>query len=185
MLKLWRITYKKGQSRETEVQKWRLDTDAQGQAKLQIQASRPGQYRLSLAVTDTKDHTIEGGYIFTVRGEGDDGARYRFAKVELVTDKREYTTGETVRLMINTDKKGAAVVLFVRPANGVYLPPRVIHMTGKSALQEITVTKRDMPNFFVEAFSVYDGKVYTETREIVVPPGGYHNSKKSLASTPP
>jgi len=170
VLKLWRITYKKGQPRETEVQKWRLDTDAQGQAKLQIQASRPGQYRLVFAVTDTKDHTIEGGYIFTVRGEGDDGARYRFAKVELVTDKREYAAGDTVRLMINTDKKGAAVVLFVRPANGVYLPPRVIHMSGKSAVQEIKVIKKDMPNFFVEAFSVYEGKVHTETREIVVPP---------------
>jgi uncharacterized protein YfaS (alpha-2-macroglobulin family) len=170
VLKLWRITYKKGQPRETEVQKWRLDTDAQGQAKHQIQASRPGQYRLSLAVTDTRDRTIEGGYIFTVRGEGDDGARYRFAKVELVTDKRDYAAGDTVRLMINTDKKGAAVVLFVRPANGVYLPPRVVHMTGKSSLQEITVTKKDMPNFFVEAFSVYDGKVHSETREVVVPP---------------
>jgi uncharacterized protein YfaS (alpha-2-macroglobulin family) len=170
VLKLWRITYKKGQPRETEVQKWRLDTDVQGQAKLQIQASRAGQYRLALAVTDTKDHTIEGGYIFTIRGEGDDGARYRFAKVELVTDKPEYTAGDTVRLMINTDKKGAAVVLFVRPANGVYLPPQVIHMSGKSVVQEIKITKKDMPNFFVEAFSVYEGKVHTETREVVVPP---------------
>ena len=68
ILKLWRITYKKDKPRETEVQKWRLDTDDRGQAKIQIQASRPGQYRLSLAITDARDHTIEGGYIFTVRG---------------------------------------------------------------------------------------------------------------------
>ncbi len=170
ILQLLRITYENDKLRETEVQKWRLDTDDTGRAQLQIQASRAGQYRLAYTVTDAKNHTIEGGYVFTVSGEGDDGAHYRFAKMELVTDKSEYAPGERVRLMINTDKKGAAVVFFVRPANGVYLPPKVIQMTGKSTVQEILVTKKDMPNFFVEAFSVYDGKVHSETREIVVPP---------------
>ncbi|MGD2270830.1 MAG: MG2 domain-containing protein, partial [Desulfobacterales bacterium] len=169
-LKLLQITYKKGKSREKEVQAWRLHTDSSGQAKIQIQASRAGQYRLSYTVTDAHRHTVEGGYIFTVRGDGDDGSRYRFAKMELVPDKREYAPGDTVQLMINTDKKGAAVVFFVRPANGVYLPPQVIHMSGKSTIQKITLAKRDMPNFFVEAFSVYHGRVHSETREIVVPP---------------
>ena len=40
--------------------------------------SRPpqaGQYRLSYKLTDAKEHTIEGGYLFTVIGEGFDGAR--------------------------------------------------------------------------------------------------------------
>jgi uncharacterized protein YfaS (alpha-2-macroglobulin family) len=43
-------------------------------------------------------------------------------------------------------------------------------MTGKSAIEEITVTKKDMPNFFVEAFTVYGGKIHSEIREIIVPP---------------
>ena len=30
--------------------------------------------------------------------------------------------------------------------------------------------KKDMPNFFVEAVTVADGRVYTEAKEIVVPP---------------
>jgi len=105
-----------------------------------------------------------------VRGEGDDGARYRFTKIELIPDKPEYAPGDRVRLMINTDHPGAAVVLFVRPANGIYLPPKVIHMTGKSVVEEILITQKDMPNFFVEAFTVYDGKLHSETREIIVPP---------------
>ena len=72
--------------------------------------------------------------------------------------------------MINTDYPGAAVLLFVRPANGIYLPPKIIHMTGKSTVEEIGITPKDMPNFFVEAITVYEGKVHTETREIIVPP---------------
>ncbi|UCG08033.1 MAG: hypothetical protein JSV83_05140 [Desulfobacterales bacterium] len=170
ILKLLRITYADNKPLEAEVQQWSLGTDANGQASLQIQASSAGQYRLSYTVTDNKNHSIEGGYIFTVRGKGDDGSQYRFAKIELITDKREYKPGETVRLQINTDRNGAAVVLFVRPTNGVYLAPKIIHLTGKSALEEITITQKDMPNLFVEAFTVYDAKVHSELREIVVPP---------------
>jgi len=80
------------------VNRWKLDPDAEGRADIQIQASRSGQYRLSFTVTDTKNHSIEGGYIFNVRGEGYDGARYRFAKIELVPDKSEYAPGDRARL---------------------------------------------------------------------------------------
>lgn len=169
-LKLLHITYQDNTPRETEVARWDLDTDTEGRSAIQIQASRAGQYRLSYQLTDKKSHVIEGGYIFTVRGEGDDGARYRFAKIELVPDKQDYAPGERVRLMINTDYPGAAVVLFIRPANGIYLPPKIISMTGKSAVEEIAISKKDMPNFFVEAITVYEGKVHSETREIIVPP---------------
>ncbi|MGD9173852.1 MAG: MG2 domain-containing protein [Desulfobacterales bacterium] len=169
-LKLLRITYRNNQPEESEVASWDLNPDDQGHAALKIQASRSGQYRLSYTVTDAKGHAIEGGYIFTVRGQGDDGAGYRFAKIELIADKAEYAPGETVQLQINTDRAGATVVLFVRPANGIYLPPKVIMLRGKSAREMIDISKKDMPNFFVEAFTVYDGRVHTEVREIAVPP---------------
>ena len=169
-LKLLRITYRNSQPVESEVASWDLDTDDQGHAVQKIQASRSGQYRLSYTVTDAKGHAIEGGYIFTVRGQGDDGAGYRFAKIELIADKAEYAPGESVQLQINTDRAGATVVFFVRPVNGIYLTPKVITPRGKRAREIIDISKKDMPNFFVEAFTVYDGKVHTEVREIVVPP---------------
>ncbi|MBN1919024.1 MAG: alpha-2-macroglobulin, partial [Verrucomicrobia bacterium] len=170
-LELLRITYDKDNKPvETAVQTWELDTNDRGEASVQIKASRAGQYRLSYKVTDAKAHTIEGGYIFVVRGEGFDGKDYRFNELELVTDKREYADGETVNLMINTDRVGSTVLLFIRPANGIYLPPKIIRLTGKSTVEEIAVTKKDMPNFFIEAFTVADGKIYSEVREVIVPP---------------
>ncbi len=170
-LTLFRVTYDRdGKPTETAVQQWSLPTDARGTASLQLKASKAGQYRLSYQVTDKADHTIEGGYVFVVRGAGFDGKAFRFSELELVPDKQEYAPGEKVRLMVNTDRSGATVVLFVRPANGVYLQPEVLHLEGKSTVHEITVTKKDMPNFFVEAFTVYNGRIYSETREIIVPP---------------
>jgi len=170
VLTLYKITYKDNKPVETPVARWDLDTNDEGRAEIQGRASAKGQYRLSYQVTDSKNHTIEGGYIYTVIGEGFDGADYRFNNIELIPDKKQYQPGETVKLQINTDRVGSTVLLFTRPSNGVYLPPQVIRLEGKSTVAEIPVTKKDMPNFFVEAVTISGAKVYTEVKEIIVPP---------------
>ena len=170
VLNLYRISYRNDKPVEHSVQKWSLDTNDEGKSSVQIKASQAGQYRLSYKVTDTKKHTIEGGYVFCVMGEGFDGKKFRFNEVELVPEKKEYAPGDKVQLMINTDRKGSTVVLFIRPANGIYLEPKIIRMQGKSVVEEIEVSKKDMPNFFVEAFTISNDKLYSETREIIVPP---------------
>lgn len=170
-LRLLKVTYDKDMKPvETEVQKWDLDTNAQGQAIQQIKAAQPGQYRLSYKVTDAKNHAIEGGYVFVVRGEGFDGKEFRFNDIELIAQKKEYKDGEKIELMINTARADSTIALFVRPVNGVYLPPKILQIKGKSTVEVIDVSKKDMPNFFVEAFTIGDGKVFSETRELVVPP---------------
>jgi uncharacterized protein YfaS (alpha-2-macroglobulin family) len=113
---------------------------------------------------------IEGGYVFTVIGQGFDGSQFRFNHLELIPDKREYAPGEKVKLQINTDRTGGVVLLFPRPSNGICLLPKVIELNGKSVVEEFDVVKKDMPNFFFEAVTVADGRVYTEVKEIVVPP---------------
>jgi hypothetical protein len=171
VLTLLQITYNdKLEPVETPVRRWDLNTDSEGRAEIQLAASAKGQYRLSYEVTDSKEHKIEGGYLFTIIGEGFDGREYRFNHVELIPDRPDYQPGDTVKLQVNTDRPGSTVLLFVRPANGVYLPPRVLRMEGKSTVAEIGVVKKDMPNFFVEALTVYDSQVYREVKEIVVPP---------------
>ncbi|MBN2579397.1 MAG: alpha-2-macroglobulin [Pirellulales bacterium] len=197
-LKLLKISYKDGKPIETPVQTWKLDTNAEGTAVQQITASRAGQYRLSYSLSlreragvraedeeRTKESSsphpnplpegegtksIEGGYVFTIIGEGYDSANFRFNAVEIVPDKREYAPGEKVKLQINTDREDGTVLLFLRPANGVYLPPKILRLHGKSAIVETEVTQKDMPNFFVEAVTVADGRINTEAKEIVVPP---------------
>jgi len=170
-LRLFKVTYgKDARPVESEVQKWTLATSEEGRAQIQMKASEAGQYRLSYTVTDSKKHAIEGGYVFCVRGEGFDGGRFRFNDIELVTDQREYKPGDKVSLMVNTNRAESTVLLFIRPANGICLPPKVLRLKGKSVLEAIEVEKKDMPNFFVEALTVSGGKVFSEMREIVVPP---------------
>jgi alpha-2-macroglobulin len=155
---------------ETEVRSWDLVTNAEGRAEIQIKASDKGQYRLSYRVTDKAAHEIEGGYLFTITGEGFDGSEFRFSDLELLPDKREYQPEEKVSLQVNTNRVGSTVLLFVRPANGAYLAPQMLRPRGKSSVIDVGVSQKDLPNFFVEAVTIANGRVHTEAREIHVPP---------------
>ncbi|WP_425614362.1 alpha-2-macroglobulin [Anatilimnocola sp. NA78] len=170
-LTLFKITYDdKRQPIETAVRRWDLNTNAEGLAQRQMKASEKGQFRLSYTLVDSKEHKIEGGYIFTVIGDGNDGSDFRFNNLELVQDRKEYAPGEKLKLQVNTDRADSTVLLFIRPTNGVYLPPKVLRLKGKSVVEEIEIVKRDMPNFFVEALTIADGRVHVETKEVIVPP---------------
>jgi uncharacterized protein YfaS (alpha-2-macroglobulin family) len=172
-LRLMKVTYGAPPERapnETEVRSWNLATNADGRAEIQLKASEKGQFRLSYRVTDKAEHEVEGGYMFTVAGDGFDGSEFRFNDLEIVPDKRTYAPDEKIQLQLNTNRSASTVLLFVRPSNGVYLPPQVVRITGKSTTVEVGVTQKDMPNFFVEATTVADGRVHTEVKEICVPP---------------
>ncbi|MEX2171258.1 MAG: MG2 domain-containing protein [Pirellulales bacterium] len=184
-LKLLRVTYnaeKPTEPIETEVKSWDLPTTAEGRAELQLKASEAGQYRLSYEVTDGADHKIEGGYLFTIVGEGFDGSDFQFSDLELVPDKRNYAPGEKVKLQINTNRIGSTVLLFVRSVSGVYPKPQVVRLQGKSTIVEIDVAARDMPNFFIEAATVAHGRYHSEQREIAVPPASRVLNVEALPS---
>lgn len=168
---LFKVTYDAKQNPvENAVRTWSINTDDQGDARQQIAASEPGQFRLAYKLKDAAGNTREGGTVFVVRGQRFDGREFRFNDLELITDKREYAPGEKVRLLVNTNRAGGAVLLFLRPTNGVYLPPKLIRLQGKSTVEEVAVVQKDMPNFFVEALTIANGRLHTETREVIVPP---------------
>jgi alpha-2-macroglobulin len=186
-LRLLKISYggaPERKSTETEVRSWKLPTNAEGTAEIQLKASEKGQYRLSYVVTDKAGHEIEGGYLFTIIGDGFDGSEFRFNDLEMVPDKREYAPDEKVALQINTNRIGSTVLLFVRPSNSVYLPPQAVHIEGKSTIVEIGVTQKDMPNFFVEADTVSGGRIHTDVREIHVPPAKRILNMEVVSSAP-
>lgn len=73
VLTLLKITYDKDQKPvETPVRRWEVNTNAEGKANQQLRASAKGQYRISYELTDAKEHKIEGGYLFTIIGDGFD-----------------------------------------------------------------------------------------------------------------
>lgn len=168
--KLYKINYQDGKPQEVEIKSWELSADADGQVRLKVAASETGQYRLSCTVRDSEGHASEGATIFTVIGVGFDGRQFEFNDIELIPERRDYAPGDKVALQVNVNHAGGYVLLFVRAANGIYPQPQPVRLQGKSTVVEIGVTQKDMPNFFVEAVTVAEGKVHTAIREILVPP---------------
>jgi len=169
-LRLLKIHYEAARPVETEVGTWELSTTDTGQASLEIKASEPGRYRIAYELTDAANHTLEGGQIITVAGQNFNSADFQFNDLEIIPDRRAYQPGDKANLQINTNRTGVTVLLFLRPSNSVYLPPKIIRLDGKSTTVDLDISTKDTPNFFVEAVTVHNGKVHTVTRELFVPP---------------
>ncbi|MCL2120140.1 MAG: MG2 domain-containing protein, partial [Planctomycetaceae bacterium] len=155
---------------ETVIHEETVTLNELGQGHHMFSAAQPGQYRISCIVNDGADHHIEGATIFGIFGRETAGNTFRFNELELVPSKAEFEPGEEVELRISTNRPNSTVMLFPRPVNGVYLAPQVVKLNGKSVIVKLPVEVKDMPNFFVEAITISDGKVFEEVREIVVPP---------------
>ncbi len=167
---LYSVKYEGDKPVEQEVQSWDVTTNDDGSGNLKMTVPVAGQFRISVKITDSEGHEMEGGYVLFVRGPADNGGGYRFNDLELITEKQEYQPGEKVQLQINTNKPDSTVLLFVRPMNGLCAKPIVLRMKGKSTVHEISIERTDMPNIFIEAVTIADGKIHSEMREIVVPP---------------
>ncbi|MDG1897964.1 MAG: MG2 domain-containing protein [Fuerstiella sp.] len=167
---LYAVTYQDNKPVESEVESWNITTADDGRTEVKMVIPDTGQFRISVNVTDAEEHEAEGGCLLFVRGVNQDGRGYRFNDLELITEKREYQPGETVTLQINTNKTNSTVLLFVRPMNGLCPKPQVLQLDGKSTTVDLSIARDDMPNIFVEALTIADGRIHSEVREIIVPP---------------
>ncbi len=176
---LYRVAFSaEGVPTESVAGTWPVTTGDDGRGELSFPVTDAGQYRFAVELTDAAGNRVSGGDLLTVRGESGDGD-FRFAALELVPEKAEYRPGETLRLAVRSENEGGVVVLFPRAErNGVptpggsanYFRPEVIRLENGERLWETDIARADQPNFFCEAVTVYEGRVYIETREIFVPP---------------
>lgn len=149
-------------------QMWRLVSLAGGTTNVvdsTFTVSAAGQYQLVCEVTDRRGRVETGSCIVTVLGAGDDGRNYRFNPLELATDRKFYAPGETAQIFISTDRPDSTV--FVRIRRG---GERILKVRGKCATVPVLVLEDDYPEFFVEAWTVAEGRFYHESITVKVPP---------------
>lgn len=159
-----------GKVEEEKVKSFDLQPAESGEGTLRFKAPDSGQYRFAITLTDEKGNKEEGATVFVVRKVDDDGAGSRFNPLELVLDKREYKPGDEARLLINTNQPNSTVLLFVRTNGQSAEELRTVKIEGKSSEVAIELKRGDMPNIFVEAVTLSNGAVVTETKQIVLPP---------------
>ena len=170
-LKLFKISYdENGKASEKEIEQFQAEIKENSENNWKLTASNSGQYRVSCKITSENGKTIEGATVFSIFGKDSKSEDFTFNKIELLSDKKTYKPGETVKLKVNTEKENSTVLLFVRPQDGTYPEPQILHLKGKSASVDIKVEVNDQPNFFIEAVTINNGKIHTLLKQIYVPP---------------
>ena len=181
-LSMFKIKYNEdGVPSEKLIQSWNLETNEDGRASIKIKAPSAGQYRLSY-VMEQKGKKEEGGCIFNIFGKELNESEYRFNDIEIISSKSEYNENERALFRINTKRKNSFVLLFVRPENTVYPEPILLYLKDGTIEYEIAVSKKDMPNFFLEAITVAEGRIYKTVKEVFVPPEKYSLNVEILPS---
>ena len=96
-----------------------------------------GQYRLVHKVTDEQGREVEGAIVFTILGVDGEKGDVRYNGLELITDKRTYTPGDTVKLLMNTKREDSFVMLFVRGTKDRKRGPRNRHRKSHRARMQV------------------------------------------------
>ena len=170
-LKLVKITTdKKGVAEETVAKEAKITLDENG-GTLKFRVGDSGQYRIICDVSDAANNTIRGKCLLRVFGEKNLYDDFTFNPVEIMVEKNEYHPGESAELIIGTEKKESTVLVFSRasPGNDSALP-EVLEIHDKNATTSVSIRNADMPNIFVEVWSVADGKLNRDVKQIIVPP---------------
>ncbi|MCZ7646533.1 MAG: MG2 domain-containing protein [Planctomycetota bacterium] len=154
---------------ETKLAERAFETDAEGFGLVEETLDEAAQYKFAFVAEDAWKTEVEGSAFVWVRGEDFDARHYRFRDLEIVTDKRSYTEGETAHLMINANREDSWVML-VHDLDGDVGSFTVLHLPQKTKLIDIPIEKRHGPNFYIQGVTLRDGQVFYENREICVPP---------------
>lgn len=166
--------------KETLVHEEQLTTDDHGRAYLRWKASVSGNFRIAFETHDRNVlsdppnakipvSVVEGSLDLWV--DGPELAQGRFHQEELIVAVKNpyYTEGQTARVLIVTPAPGCTVFL-TRDANDLLMEKRVIRVPERSLEVEIPLGHGDVPNVYLTAVLVRDGKAYTTQQEIFVPP---------------
>jgi len=140
--------------------------------EIKFRIKTPGHYIASTKFTDKANNSVNNDLVIRVIGKGvTEPAKMTTMPLEIVTNKKTYQPGDTASIMINSDGADRSVYLFVRPASsGNPKDVKLVKLPSGSAIRELKIRRSDMPNVFIEALTVRDGRMYSVTRQIIVPP---------------
>lgn len=166
----WRLKFR-GYERD-EILKQTLKTDAEGKATLTFTPEREGYYRIAWlsedAVPGRPPQPIRAETTVWVARNATTELGYRHGGVEIIADKDTFRAGSEapVMLVVNSPDR---YVLFTIEGEDLY-HHRLVHLTGTVKLIDLFVDEKYVPNVFLSAVMVSDRQIFTDTKQVIVPP---------------
>lgn len=166
----WRLKFRGYQQDDILTQT--LKTDAEGSATLTFTPEREGYYRVAWlsedAVPNRPPQPISAETTVWVANNATSELGYRHGGVEIIADKDTFRAGSEAPVMLVAHSPDR-YVLFTIEGEDLY-HHRLVHMTGTVKLIDLFVEEKYVPNVFLGATLVSDRQIFTDTKQVIVPP---------------
>lgn len=162
----WRL--KQRGYKQEEILKTTVKTDREGKAEVVFTPPREGYYRIAWSSPDKNAPYVKAETAVWVVTTKSSDIGYRNGRFELITDRDTFRVGQTAPVMLVAPTNGR-YVLFSIEGEDLY-SYQLVQMTGDVKLVEVKVEQQHTPNIFVSGSMVTYAQIYSDTKEIVVPP---------------
>ncbi|MEP6670166.1 MAG: alpha-2-macroglobulin family protein [Chthoniobacter sp.] len=112
-----------------------------------VNVGKPGLYLLEAVSKDAEGREVISTTSINVYGKGETGWDYKNPfQIQLASDKDEYLSGQSAKVLVKTPIEGEALVTVEREK---VLRSFVVHLAGNAPMVEVPLLETDAPNVFV------------------------------------
>jgi uncharacterized protein YfaS (alpha-2-macroglobulin family) len=144
-----------------------VKTNDQGEAEFSFTPEREGYYRLAWTSDDKGAPIKAETTIWVATGRSTD-LGYRHGGLEIIVDKDTFRAGQKAPVMLVAPANDR-YVLFSVEGEDLY-SYQLIHLDGPVKLIELPIEDKHVPNIFLSAAMVSDRQIFTDTKQVIVPP---------------
>jgi uncharacterized protein YfaS (alpha-2-macroglobulin family) len=151
-----------------------IKTDTNGVAELTFRPEREGYYSIAWASEDrpgtqlARTNTIRAQTTVWVASGATTELGYRHGGVEIIVDKDTFRAGQKAAVMLVAPVNDRHI-LFTVEGEDLY-SYQLVHLDGTVKLLELPMEEKHVPNVFLSAVLVHDRQVFTDTKQVIVPP---------------
>lgn len=164
--KPWRLKFRGYEHEEILTDK--LTTNDQGEAEFNAKPVKVGYYRLEWASKDKGRPPITTQTTFWAINNDTTELGYRYDGVQIIVDKDTLRVGQKASVMVTVPSPDR-YVLFSLEASDLY-SYKLLRLSGTVQLVEFDVQQKHVPNVFLNALMVWDKQVYSDSKQVIVPP---------------
>ncbi|HEY2083048.1 MAG TPA: MG2 domain-containing protein, partial [Verrucomicrobiae bacterium] len=153
-----------------------LNTDTNGEAHLDFTPEREGYYRVAWTSDDAYHETMYATFTNHITADTtvwvctdrSTDLGYRHGGVEIIADKDTFRVGQVAPVML-VSRTPDRYVLFSVECEDLY-SYQLVHLDGTVKLVNLPVEEKHVPNVFLDATLVDDRQIFTDSKQIIVPP---------------
>jgi alpha-2-macroglobulin len=162
----WRLKFRGYQSDDVLTQN--VKTNAEGEAEFSFTPEREGYYRVAWSSHDKGAAPVRAETAVWVAANATTELGYRHGGLEIIVDQDTFRAGQKAPVMLHTPAPDRYVLFSVESED--LHSYQLVHLNGTVKLIEVPIEERHTPNVFLSAVMVSDRQVFTDAKQIIVPP---------------